>query len=492
MPHTSTHCITQYLKWTGPTWDRSHEPRAVLLLGHSLVLPGLRLDEFQKRRSCLMESIYKLSSKDERIFNNNHLVVIPSSSKLYMSEKIPYVFRQNTDFLYLSGCLEPGSALVLSGTGGGHHTSTLFVRQKDVHSEMWDGPRTGTEGALELFGVEQSLPMQDLGLFLKSFSKSHSKFMLWYDFTHPAEPEVHKTMQGFLANTINKVWESPKHLLHRLRLYKSPSEVALMHASCKVASEAIAVTMQDSHPGVTEHQLFARVDYECRMRGAETLAYPPVVAGGTRANIIHYISNNQVVQAGEMVLMDAGCEYHGYNSDITRTWPISGKFSSNQLELYEAVLSVQSDLIKRCSNFPSLDSLFYEMCDLLGHSLQQVGLLPRNLNKDQLSKAAYSYCPHHVSHYLGMDVHDTALIPRSIPLEPGMIITIEPGVYVSPKNQWAPPEFYGMGIRVEDDILITSEGPVVLTESCPKTVEQVEKLASFIPSVPTVSITHCM
>ncbi|CAG2063326.1 unnamed protein product [Timema podura] len=253
-----------------------------------------------------MESIYKLSSKDERIFNNNHLVVIPSSSKLYMSEKIPYVFRQNTDFLYLSGCLEPGSALVLSGAGGGHHTSTLFVRQKDVHSEMWDGPRTGTEGALELFGVDQSLPMQELGLFLKSFSKSHSKFMLWYDFTHPAEPEVHKTMQGFLANTINKVWESPKHLLHRLRLYKSPSEVALMRTSCKVASEAIAVTMQDSHPGVTEHQLFARVDYECRMRGAETLAYPPVVAGGTRANIIHYISNNQVVQAGEMVLMDAG------------------------------------------------------------------------------------------------------------------------------------------------------------------------------------------
>lgn len=440
-------------------------------------MPGVRQDEFRERRFRLMEGIHRHAAKHDSSLKQ-HLVVIPSATKVYMTEKIPYMFRQNTDFLYLSGCLEPDSALVLTGTRGDDHVSTLFVRKRDTHSELWDGPRTGVEGAPTLFGVDQAYALTDLELFITSFTRSHRSFILWYDFMNPLQPDVHRTLREFLGDAWNKMWESPKPFIHRLRLYKSPAEVALMKASCRIASDAIAATISSSYPGVTEHQLFARVDYECRMRGAEYLAYPPVVAGGDRANIIHYINNNQVVTEGQMVLMDAGCEYHGYSSDITRTWPVNGRFSQSQRDLYEAVLSVQTELIRMCTTLPSLDSLFHAMCSLLGLRLQELGVLSSRSTQDELSRAAYSFCPHHVSHYLGMDVHDTALIPRSGPLEPGMVITVEPGVYVSPLNKLAPSQYHGLGVRIEDDVLITASGPVVLTAGCPKQIDDIEKLMS--------------
>ncbi|XP_063245058.1 xaa-Pro aminopeptidase 3 isoform X2 [Bacillus rossius redtenbacheri] len=451
------------------------------LLQNGEVLPGLKLEEFQERRNSLLEKIFQYSALDNETCRRQHLIVIPSASKVYMTDKIPYVFRQNTDFLYLSGCLEPDSVLVLSGALGESCSSTLFVRKKDPHSELWDGPRTGVEEAVKFFGVNDAVPFEDLGSFLTSFGSRHRDFKLWYDFATPVNSQVHKTIYGLIGETMNKMWESPKLFVQQLRLRKSSGEVALMESSCRIASDAIAATVRSSFPGATEHLLFARVDYECRARGAEYLAYPPVVAGGDRANIIHYISNNQVVRAGEMVLMDAGCEYHGYSSDITRTWPVSGRFSPAQRDLYEVVLAVQSDVLRECRHRPSLDALFRAMCCSLGRYLREIGLLPRHLSGEELAQAAYKFCPHHVSHYLGMDVHDTPLIPRSIRLEPGMIITIEPGIYVNKNNAFAPPEFHGLGVRIEDDVLITEDGPVVLTAACPKTVDDVEKLSGATP-----------
>lgn len=485
---TSCSCSTKTTTIKAPKASRQWQVKAVKqgqpthathphLLQEGELLPGVRQDEFRERRFRLMEGIHRHASKHDNSLKQ-HLVVIPSATKVYMTEKIPYIFRQNTDFLYLSGCLEPDNALVLTGTRGDDHVSTLFVRKHDMHSELWDGPRTGVEGAPTLFGVDQAYALTDLEPFIASFTRSHRSFILWYDFMNPLQPDVHRTLREFLGDAWNKMWESPKPFIHQLRLYKSPAEVALMKDSCRIASDAIAATIASSYPGVTEHQLFARVDYECRMRGAEYLAYPPVVAGGDRANIIHYISNNQVVTEGEMVLMDAGCEYHGYSSDITRTWPVSGRFSQSQRDLYEAVLSVQTELIRMCATLPSLDSLFHAMCSLLGLRLQELGVLSSRSTQDELSRAAYSFCPHHVSHYLGMDVHDTALIPRSVPLEPGMVITVEPGIYVSPLNKLAPSQYHGLGVRIEDDVLITASGPIVLTAGCPKQIDDIEKLMS--------------
>jgi len=212
------------------------------------------------------------------------------------------------------------------------------------------------------------------------------------------------------------------------------------------------------------------------MKGAQYLAYPPVVAGGPRANTIHYTNNDQLINDGHMVLMDAGCQYYGYTSDVTRCWPINGRFSPAQLEAYEAVLDVQLDLIRFCQELPTLDNLFQRMCRQLGRNLTELGFgKSKNAACLERIQMAYSFCPHHVSHYLGLDVHDTARIKRNLPLQPGMVITIEPGLYVDVNQSLAPSRYHGIGLRIEDDILITESGAVeVLTASCPKTVEDIE------------------
>ncbi|KAF2901085.1 hypothetical protein ILUMI_05141 [Ignelater luminosus] len=446
------------------------------LLKDGEVLPYIQQNELQERRQKLIENITYHTSKYNKDIKR-HLIIVPSATKQYMSDKIPYVFRQSTDFLYLSGCLEPDSCLVLATTESpSQHCVTMFMRETDSHSELWDGPRTSIEDAVGLFGVDQALPVSELGSYIKFYMKSNPQSILWYDYITPVQKNIHKVMQDFLNEKFNKLWESPNRFIHQLRLIKSPAEIKLMQKSCDIASDAIAKTIRFARPGLSEHQIFANMEYECKMNGAEYLAYPPVVAGGNRANIIHYINNNQIVNDGEMVLMDAGCEYHGYSSDITRTWPINGKFNQQQIAIYEALLDVQADLIKMCCDFPSLDYLFETMCTLLGKQLQNIGLIPKTVSSASLIKMAYQFCPHHVSHYLGMDVHDTSTISRSIKIEPGMIITVEPGVYVT-YNHRVPKEFQGMGVRIEDDVLITENGPVVLTKNCPKSVEDIERLA---------------
>ncbi|XP_008545124.1 xaa-Pro aminopeptidase 3 [Microplitis demolitor] len=442
------------------------------------LVPGIKLEEFKTRRTKLAEYIFKnYTSKDL----NSHIVIIPSASKVYMSDKIPYVFRQNTDFLYFTGCQEPDSVLVMT-IDNEKVTCTLFVQKKDPKSELWDGPRTGTEAAAEMFGIDQSLPVSDFESYLNSLiNKYKSSASVWYDNNDIINNEFHKKISqlGITSGTTRcrLSTTSIKNVFHQIRMIKSSGEIELMQKSCDIASEAIVKTIKISRPGMTEHQLFATVDYESRMSGAEFLAYPPVVAGGKNANIIHYITNNQVLFDGDMVLMDAGCEYHGYSSDITRTWPVNGTFNPQQKILYEVVLEVQKSLINKLKELPTLDELFYDMCDLLGKRLQEIGLIPKNISDDKLVSAAFTYCPHHVSHYLGMDVHDTGKISRSVKTQPGMIVTVEPGIYVSPKNEFAPPEFHNLGIRIEDDVLIKDGEPLVLTRNCPKEIVDIEKLS---------------
>lgn len=233
------------------------------------------------------------------------IVIIPSASKVYMSDKIPYVFRQNSDFLYFTGCQEPDSVLLLTVTGDSH-SSTLFVRPKDTHAELWDGPRSGIDGALSLFGVEQVLPITEFERYLASFLSERKESNIWYDNEDIVQLEVDKKLVQLVKLCGRQGFSCPKTLIHQVRVIKSPAEVGLMRRSCEIASAGISRTIEVSRPGMSEHEIFATVDYECRMRGASFLAYPPVVAGGKNGNTIHYISNNQIVKEREMVLMDAG------------------------------------------------------------------------------------------------------------------------------------------------------------------------------------------
>lgn len=273
------------------------------LIKHGDVLPGISLQELKRRRSKLVESI--MLTTNVKNVHRQQIVVIPASSKVYMSDKIPYVFRQNTDFLYFSGCQEPDSILVLTCKQD-KSSYTIFVRTRDEHSELWDGPRTGVEMATEVFGTDYALPIGELEQFLTSLVQEDKSSIIWYDHTDVVQPILHKKLCQLIKLTDNQIFASPKILFHQIRLIKSACEIDLMRESCRIASDAIVKTIQSSKPEMSEHQLFATVDYECRMRGAEYLAYPPVVAAGRNANVIHYITNNQIIQSGDLVLMDAG------------------------------------------------------------------------------------------------------------------------------------------------------------------------------------------
>ena len=391
-----------------------------------------------------------------------------------MSDKIPYVFRQSSDFLYLSGCLEPDTVLILEIDEESKCKSTLFMRPKDRHAELWDGPRTGVENAPTFFGVDEAMNITELSRYLEKYASSAKVRQIWYDETSSNLENVSKIVHAICPQKTRP----PTSLIHNLRVIKSPAEVELMRRTCEIASGAINRVISESRSGISEHEVFAKVDFYCRMDGASFLAYPPVVAGGQNATTIHYVNNSQIVNDGEMILMDAGCEYGGYSSDITRTWPVNGHFSDAQKVLYEILNTVQKELLECLQNEggENLDQLFDTMCLKLGRYLKEIGLIDKRVCGIDMARAAYKFCPHHVSHYLGMDVHDTPLVSRSIALEPGMICTVEPGIYIQADRRDVPREFRGLGLRIEDDVLILPDKKIeVLTDSCLKDLLEIEK-----------------
>ncbi|XP_008187942.1 xaa-Pro aminopeptidase 3 isoform X1 [Acyrthosiphon pisum] len=452
----------------------TYESHPHLVMKGELV-PGIQKEEFTIRRRKLMESV--LSTRKDFY----HVIVIPSAIRQYMSDHIPYPFRQNTDFLYFSGCQETDSALVLCGNSVDNFTSTLFVKPYDLQSELWNGPSTRAECASLIFGVDDGKPLPQLSEFIMSELKGHKNCVLWYNQKQKVQSVVDKTINNAAAENSIYLDDSLVNHCHKLRLYKSLAEQRLMRQSCKIASKAFIEAMMSTKPGSTEHELYARLDFECRMGGAEYLAYPPVVAAGNNANTLHYIDNKQKIKDGDLILVDAGCEYHGYSSDISRTWPANGWFSDAQKTLYEATLCVQKELIDMCQARPSLDTLYEAMCFKLGKALAAAHVFKKNVDPSELNMLARALCPHHVSHYLGMDVHDIGTIKKSIKTEPGFIITVEPGVYVSKNNIRVHEEFLGLGIRIEDDVLITENSIEVLSEDCPKEIVDIERIMSRQP-----------
>lgn len=448
------------------------------LLKHGEVTPGLTQTEYELRRHKLASLIAAQAARLDPTSPKNgtlssHIAVILSHPTRYMTNDIPYPFHQNQDFLYLTGILEPDCALVLCCLPR-PEKAILFVPRRDPARELWDGPRSGRDGASALTGVERVHSTEELGLVLKTLKGS----TVWYDGSPSCHPQLHQAhMRPLLEG--GPMVRPLRPLIHSLRAIKSHGEVALMREAGRITAQAFKRTMSMSRGDVDEALLYAKFDFECRAHGANFLAYPPVVAGGNRANTLHYISNNQIVKNGEMVLLDGGCEYFGYVSDVTRTWPVNGKFSPAQAELYEAVLEVQKACLSLCSPGVSLDHIYSSMLALLGGKLRDLGVIPRTASDADAGKAARRYCPHHVGHYLGMDVHDTPELSRSQPLQPGMAITIEPGLYISENDDGCPERFRGLGVRIEDDVVIREEGgPLILSADTPKTIPDIESICA--------------
>eukprot|EP00040_Diaphanoeca_grandis_P017602 m.92114 g.92114 ORF g.92114 m.92114 type:complete len:484 (-) comp26523_c0_seq1:141-1592(-) len=434
---------------------------------------GISATEYAERRRRLVETLPPKS-----------LAVVLGASKLIMSNDIPYQFRQNSFMRYFSGYCEPDAVLLIASDGD-NATSTLVLPSRDLAKEKWDGARTSNETILEEYGIEIVEEIPNLASILETRLAKTEKVFFDQDSVLKGTSTYNTIMKVTSASGLGYNAGLAKHA-DGLRCFKSEAEVKVMEKACAITSSSFhdAMRCSTSHgglehgDGVEEHYLGAVVEFGSRRLGASSLSFPPVVAGGDRANTLHYIQNNNVIRDGDMVLMDAGAEYRGYCGDVSRTWPINGKFSDPQRDIYEAVLRVQLKIIDLLSeNYgESLIHLHMHSLDCMAKELLQLGLIEAG-TQDKMRQQTRVFYPHSIGHFLGMDVHDTPTQTYATVLQPGMIITIEPGLYIPEHSDvHMQPQYQGIGVRIEDDILLTRDGPVNLTRDCVKNVEDVEQV----------------
>ncbi|KAG6915465.1 hypothetical protein DXG01_011332 [Tephrocybe rancida] len=357
---------------------------------------------------------------------------------------------------------------------------TLFCSGKDSAKEKWDGAKTSLFEAANIFRADDAQPIDHFSAHLKSATALHQQIYVDVPSTHTRRGPraTSKSVLKYLApsvearsdydvivDSLSKKRRPLAPEVAKLRAIKSAAEQRVMRAAADISGQAHSKTMRFARPGISEAALAAHFEYLCAMDGAQRPAYVPVVASGPNALIIHYTSNNHLVRQGETILIDAGCEYNGYASDITRTFPASGAFSEPQRDLYAAVLSAQKQLVALCHESAdlSLHDLHRRSCDMLREELKQIGF---DIKASDLEYVLY---PHFLSHPIGIDLHESTNFDRAGSLKEGMVVTIEPGIYVPPTPNF-PTHFHNIGIRIEDEVLVGKTDPIVLSVSAPKEV----------------------
>ena len=433
-------------------------------------------DEFRQRQQ-------RLTSQ----FRADDVLVLPSPAFAVRSNDVEYRYRTSSDLLYLTGWTEPESVLVLRHHEGAW-VSSLFVQPKDTLKEIWEGRRPGVEGAVNDFAVDEAynndLLTQLLGDWLQDAKRVFLRGGVSSEVDDIVEMAIRRrdrARQHFGTGPVSV--EDPSGLLAELRLRKSASEIEQMVYASKVASIAHELAMRHSREGVTEFQLQSVIEAFFSYAGAAGWSYPSIVGCGENATILHYTTNQDTCGSDEVILIDAGAEYRGYASDITRSWPISGTFSEAQKEIYQLVLDAQYAAIEACQVGAAYTAPHDAARRVLAEGLIHLGVIEQSLDEalDMETGDLRKWYMHNTSHWIGLDVHDAGVYkPGGVAraLEPGMCLTIEPGLYF---GAWRPdvdcPERYAnIGIRIEDDVLVTNDGPVILTEDCPKTVEEIEKI----------------
>ncbi len=363
----------------------------------------------------------------------------------------------------------------------------MFVRPRDPEMETWYGRREGTEGAEKNYGVQKAYTIDK---FEKMFAKMlDGKDKLYYRFG--VDTELDQMILGYLSGQRYRRLKTayPPHtiidptlLIHEMRLHKTEEEVELMARAGEIAAEAHILAMQNCKPGMNESQIESIIEHHFRMNGANGAAYNSIVGGGENATILHYVENNMELKNGDLLLIDAGCEYKGYASDITRTFPVNGKYTKAQKEVYEVVLDVQKQCIEATKTGTTIKERQDLSIELLTEGMKKLGLL-KGATKTLIKKKKYEkYYMHGVGHYIGMDVHDAGryftdqTAKDSRPFAPGMVLTVEPGIYVPADDKSAPEKYRGIGIRIEDDVLVTEDGNRNLTAKVPKEIEEIEAL----------------
>ncbi len=430
----------------------------------------ININEFSKRRYQLMAEMVE------------GVAIVPTSPELIRNRDSHYPFRFDSYFYYLSGFKEPESVLFL--IAGPQAKTILFCRDKDMEREIWDGFRYGPAGAVIEFGIDEAYSMSQLDELAPQLLANQSK--LFYSLGADAAWDARVTgwinqlrtqaRTGIGApDSITDV----RKLLDEMRLYKSDSELAVMRRSANIAAAAHQRAMQFTRPEMMEYEIEAEFLHEFYRHGAQAPAYTSIVAGGASACTLHYNANNAKLRDGDLLLIDAGCELDGYASDITRTFPVNGKFSAPQKDLYELVLASQAAAISKVAPNNHWNEPHEAALDVLVRGFIDLGLC-KGSHDEVLEKGSYrQFYMHRTGHWLGLDVHDAGEYKDQVgewrKLEPGMTLTVEPGCYVRPADN-VPEHFWNIGIRIEDDVLVTSADCEVLTSAALKSVDDIESL----------------
>lgn len=389
-----------------------------------------------------------------------------------------FPFRVDSDFWYLTGFDEPKSILVLEKCSG-ESTSHIFVQDKDVKKEIWTGQRLGVDAAPQYLTVDKAHSNQSFTSMLSDLLQGKSLLLSLY-----GQGEMSKILQSFFSaqgagRSIDghaRTWQDLALSLHPMRLLKQPEEIEYMRQAAMISSLGHIQMMRATRAGRYEYQLTATMQYESMMQGAVHQAYNPIVAGGTNACILHYNNNTAQLQQGDLVLIDAGCELGFYASDITRTFPVDGVFSSWQKDLYQLVLDSQKAAIDHCIVGNPVSSIHDAALSVICAGLIDLGLLKEPIEQVTEEQLYTRYFMHGTSHWLGLDVHDVGSYTQdgeSVALQPGMVLTVEPGVYIAEDDQYAPEEWRGTGIRIEDDVHITKDKPEILSLASPKEIDDI-------------------
>ncbi|HEX7997540.1 MAG TPA: Xaa-Pro aminopeptidase [Pyrinomonadaceae bacterium] len=411
------------------------------------------------------------------------VAIISSARETTRSNDTHYRFRQDSDFYYLTGFEEP-EAIAVIAPGHKEHPYTLFVRPRDPEREVWDGRRAGVEGAQTKYGASAAFAVTEFNEKLNEVLNGVTN--LYYRIGN-GNPDLDETIitQIRRMRAMGRRGISPPQaiidtgsILHEMRLIKSDEEIEIMQRAADIAAEGHREAMKAARPGMMEYEIEALIEYVFRRSGAAAPAYTSIVGGGVNATILHYVNNDARLRDGDLLLIDAGAEYQGYASDITRTFPVNGRFTDAQREIYGLVLESQMACIEMSRPGVSIDELHQRSVEILTEGMVRLGLLKGETAKLIEEEKYKQFYMHRLGHFLGMDVHDVGryhVSDESRRVEPGMVMTIEPGLYIAPETKDIPGKYLGIGVRIEDDVLITSDGHRVLSDKAPKQVEEIEE-----------------
>jgi Xaa-Pro aminopeptidase len=417
---------------------------------------------------------------------HDSIAIIPAAHEVTRSYDTEFKFRQDSDFFYLTGFPEPDAVAIISPSNK-KAPYTLFVRPRDPEMETWYGRREGVEGAVKNYAADKAISINKFEQELPKLLNGQEKLYYRFGLDNKLDLMLLQYFSGQRFRRLKTAYPphtivDPTLIIGEMRLHKTPKEVELMQKAADIAAEAHILAMQSCKPGLNESQIEAIIEHHFRMSGATCAAYNSIIGGGENATILHYVENNRILRDGDLLLVDAGAEYQGYASDITRTFPINGKFTKAQREVYDIVLEVQLACLEATKKGNTIKQRQELSIELLTEGMKKLGLL-KGKTKELIKKKEFmKYYMHGVGHYLGMDVHDAGRYfteqkaKNSRPFAPGMVLTVEPGLYIPPDDKSAPAKYRGIGIRIEDDVLVTEDGNINLTAKVTKNPDEIEEI----------------